>query len=58
MLQPQPAAAPEVNVAPAPVIVLDDPAKIGRALSTDQNTQRALVDAISTKKSAINQALS
>ena len=57
MLNPQ-MAAPEVNVAPAPVIVLDDPAKIGRALSTDQNTQRALVDAIATKKGAINQALS
>jgi hypothetical protein len=58
MLQPQQQASPTVNVAPAPVIVLDDPAKIGRALSTDQNTQRALVDAIATKKGAINQALS
>lgn len=50
-------ASPTVNVAPAPVVVLDDPAKIGRALQNDPNTQRALVDAVATKKSSINQAL-
>lgn len=49
-------AAPTVNVAPAPVIVVDDPKKVERALQS-AGGQRALVDAIAQKKGAINQAL-
>ncbi len=49
-------AAPQVNVAPAPVVVVDDPSKVSKALASADG-QRALVDTIASKKNAINQAL-
>jgi TP901 family phage tail tape measure protein len=49
-------AAPTVNVAPAPVIVVDDPSKVEKALQT-ANGQRALVEAITEKRGSIKQAL-
>ena len=51
------APAPIVNVSPAPVVVVDDPRKVGEALQTADG-QRSLVDAITQKRGAIKQALS
>lgn len=49
-------AAPTVNVSPAPVVVVDDPSKVEKALQS-ANGQRALVNAITEKRGSVNQAL-
>ena len=49
-------AAPQVNVSPAPVVVVDDPSKVDERLQSAEGS-RALVDAIANKRTAINNTL-
>jgi TP901 family phage tail tape measure protein len=56
MMRGAASAPPQVNVAPAPVVVVDDPSKVEKALQTADG-QRALVNAITEKRGSIKQAL-
>ena len=56
MMRGQMQAAPIVNVAPTPVVVLDDPRKVIAAMQSTEG-KRAMVDSIGQKRGAVNQAL-